>query len=86
MKRLIKNGYWKRQTGKYIKNNVNIPYLEFIYNTQEIERTGKSVCKALIDAANLAIPKTKGIVTIKYNTYWWNQNCEDAVRVKKNIL
>ena len=76
----------KRANWEIYKNNVNIPNIELIEDTQEIKRVGKSVCKAIIDAANKAVPKTKGIVTIKYNTCWWNQDCEDAVKAKKHSL
>ena len=42
------------------------------------------ITETLLKAADETIPKKKG--TTKYNCPWWNEDCKNAVRLKKRTL
>ena len=71
---------------KLYREKAEIPEINEEMIIDNIKILGKEVTKSIIKAAEIAIPKTKGVVNIKYNNLWWNKECENATNKKKHSL
>lgn len=53
---------------------------------QDINIYNSNICQQITSIADAAIPKTKGKVHIRKNCPWWNTQCTEAKKVKRNKL